>query len=316
LKLAIHQNLIKISFAIARRFENSLLFCPKRKKMMRYFILLFSILAMVSCNSEETGKREENQEIAKLRNELRRLEMENAEKEALIEESLGLFSEIQENVIKIQHKENEIRIISEKGVKDNSQKEWLRQELKNIQFLMEENNRKIKNLNRQLEGKEEKLGNLYQMIESLQEKLVAQDALIQELRTSLANQDQDYSKLFDAYIEQSAIAEAARRELAKAYYVYGSLEELKRNNVIVQTKGFIGIGKKSQLKDGFNEDYFTPIDRFERKKIQIVGKKIQIVSDHPSSSYEIIDHGNSKVINILNAHEFWKIGKYLVVIVE
>lgn len=284
---------------------------------MRYiFILMFAIVALISCKSQDAGTPEENQEIAKLRNELRRLEMENAEKDALIEESLGIFSEIQENVAKIQHKENEIRLISEKGVKDGSQKDWLLQELKNIQFLREENNKKIKNLSKQLEGREEQLGNLYQMIESLQEKLVAQDALINELQRSLTNQDQDYSKLFDAYIEQSTIAEAARKELAKAYYVYGSMDELKKNNVIVQTKGFIGIGKKSELKDGFNQDYFTPIDKFEKKKIQIVGKRINIISDHPSASYEIIDQGNSKTINILNAYEFWKISKYLVVIVE
>jgi chromosome segregation ATPase len=285
--------------------------------MLKYFVFGFLVSSVLfSCSSEPENAKEENQEIARLRNELRRLEMENAEKDALVEESLGVFSEIQENVARIQHKENEIRLITEKGASTGSEKEWLLQELQNIQFLREENNRKIKNLNKQLEGREEQIGQLYQMIEALKEQLMAQDALIAELQNSLSKQDEDYSKLFDAYIEQSNTAESARKELAKAFYVYGTLDELKKNNVIVQSKGFIGIGKKASIKDGFNEDYFTAIDKFEKKKIQIVGKKINVMSDHPSSSYEIIDQGNTKTINILNVYEFWKLSKYLVVVVE
>lgn len=285
--------------------------------MLKYFVFGFLVSSfLLSCSSEPEVSKEENQEIARLRNELRRLEMENAEKDALVEESLGVFSEIQENVARIQHKENEIRLITEKGASTGPEKEWLLQELQNIQFLREENNRKIKNLNKQLEGREEQIGQLYQMIEALKEQLMAQDALISELQNSLSNQDEDYSKLFDAYIEQSNTAESAKKELAKAFYVYGTLDELKKNNVIVQSKGFIGIGKKASIKDGFNEDYFTAIDKFEKKKIQIVGKKINIMSDHPSSSYEIVDQGNTKTINILNVYEFWKLSKYLVVVVE
>ena len=285
--------------------------------MMKLNLLLllgfFSML--LSCKSDAPST-EENQEIVRLRNEIRQLEMQNSEKDLLIDESLSLFNEIQENIARIQHKELEIRFLSEGGANNPQQKEWMLQELQNIQFLREENAKKIKALNAQIKGKEAQIGQLYQMIESLQERIISQDELILNLRNLLVNQDEDYSKLFDAYMEQTEIASTTRRELAKAYYVYGSLDELKKNNVVVQSKGFIGMGKKSSLKDGFNEDYFTPIDKFENKKIQIIGKKIQIISDHPSASYKIIDNGNNKTIDIVNPYEFWKISKYLVVIVD
>ena len=285
--------------------------------MMKLNLLLllgfFSML--LSCKSDAPST-EENQEIARLRNEIRQLEMQNSEKDLLIDESLSLFNEIQENIARIQHKELEIRFLSEGGANNPQQKEWMLQELQNIQFLREENAKKIKALNAQIKGKEAQIGQLYQMIESLQERIISQDELILNLRNLLVNQDEDYSKLFDAYMEQTEIAATTRRELAKAYYVYGSLDELKKNNVVVQSKGFIGMGKKSSLKDGFNEDYFTPIDKFENKKIQIIGKKIQIISDHPSASYKIVDNGNNKTIDIVNPYEFWKISKYLVVIVD
>jgi hypothetical protein len=167
-----------------------------------------------------------------------------------------------------------------------------------------------------LVGKEQELSQLTAMLESLQEKILAQEVLIEELQNLLGRQDQEYSKLFDAYVEQSTLAQSAKKELAQAFYVYGSIEELKKNNVIVQSKGFIGIGKKSSIKDGFNEDYFTPINRFTQTSIQIVANKMQIVSDHPSSSYEIKDSGKSKTIQISNPSAFWKISKYLVIIVE
>jgi DNA repair exonuclease SbcCD ATPase subunit len=278
-------------------------------------IFLFALLALFSCKSD-TSNTEENQEIVRLRNEIRNLELAQAEKDALINESLELFNEIQENIARIQNKEVEIRLMAEGGKNNTNQREWMLQELQKIQFLREENARKIKSLNTQIQGKENQIGQLHQMIENLQERILAQDELILTLRNILVNQDEEYSKLFDAYMEQADLAEKSRKELSKAFYVYGSLDELKKNNVVVQTKGFIGMGKKSSLKDGFNEDYFTPIDKFEKKNILIVGKKIQIISDHPSSSFTIIDNGNNKNISISNPYEFWKISKYLVVVVE
>jgi hypothetical protein len=281
----------------------------------RSFIIL-GVLILISACKSEVSNTDENQEIARLKNQVRQLELESTEKDAMINDALGLFNEIQENVAHIQHKEMEIRLMSEGGAINPKQKEWMLQELQNIQFLREENAKKIKSLNAQIKGKETQIGQLYQMIETLQERIIAQDELIMTLRNSLVNQDEDYSKLFDAYLEQTEIAESTRKELAKAFYVYGTLDELKKNNVVVQSKGFIGMGRKSTLKDGFNEEYFTPIDKFEKKKIQVIGKKIQIISDHPSSSYQIIDNGSNKTINILNPHEFWKISKYLVIIVD
>ena len=278
-------------------------------------IFLFALLAFASCKSD-TSNTEENQEIVRLRNEIRNLELAQAEKDALINESLDLFNEIQENIARIQNKEVEIRLMAEGGKNNTNQREWMLQELQKIQILREENTRKIKSLNTQIQGKENQIGQLHQMIENLQERIVAQDELILTLRNILVNQDEEYSKLFDAYMEQADLAEKSRKELSRAFYVYGSLDELKKNNVVVQTKGFIGMGKKSSLKDGFNEDYFTPIDKFEKKNIQIIGKKIQVISDHPSSSFTIIDNGNNKTISISNPYEFWKISKYLVVVVE
>lgn len=277
-------------------------------------ILSILLFGLFSCKSEST-ENGNNQEIARLRNQIRQLKLNQSEKDVLIDESLLLFSEIQENVARIQNKEQEIRINASESGNKNS-KDWVLQELKNIQFLREENRRKINTLNKEVSGKELQIGQLHEMIVSLQEQIASQEALLNALQKSLANQDSDYSKLLDAYMEQAYIADAQKKELNTAYYVYGTLQELKENNVVVQNKGFIGIGKQSSLKDHFNQDYFTAIHKFEKNDIQIIGSKIKLISDHPSSSYEIVENGKNKTLKIKQPIEFWKISKYLVIQVK
>jgi len=98
------------------------------------FIFISLIFVLASCKSD-TPKTEDNQEIARLKNQIRQLEMENSEKDDLINESLSLFNEIQENIARIQNKEIEIRLMSEGGKRNGNQREWMLQELQNIQFL-------------------------------------------------------------------------------------------------------------------------------------------------------------------------------------
>jgi hypothetical protein len=84
------------------------------------------------------------------------------------------------------------------------------------------------------------------MVNRLADQVQSQeDLIITSLQTELADMDREYSKLFDAYMEQSQLALETMKELNKVFYVYGTLDELKQNNVVVQEGGFIGIGKKA-----------------------------------------------------------------------
>lgn len=281
-------------------------------------LVISSLLLLTACNNEKAVDLpvEDGGEIAKLRNEVRALEMEMSEKDSMLNESISTFNEIQENVAKISLKEREIRIKSGDVNLNQEDKQWIIQEIQNINFLREENIKKVNKLNKELQAKDLKINDLQLMVNRLAEQVQSQEDLIASLQVELANLDREYSKLFDAYMEQAELALETMRELNKVYYVYGSLEELKKNNVIVQEGGFIGIGKKASIKDGFNEEYFTETDKHKTKKITVIGKKIRVISDHPSSSYSVEEKGGTKIITIKNVADFWKISKYLVVIVE
>jgi hypothetical protein len=281
-------------------------------------IFLATVLITASCttDSETVLTPEEGEQVAKLRNELRTMELEIAEKDSMLNESISTFNEIQENVAKISLKEQEIRIRSGDMNLSEDNKQWIIQEIQNINFLREENIRKVNALNKQLGEKDLKINDLQTLVNRLAEQVQSQEDMIASLQSELADLDREYSRLFDAYMEQSELALETMKELNKVFYVYGSLKELKENNVVVQEGGFIGMGKKTAIKDGFNEDYFTAVDKHKTNKITIVGNKIRLISDHPSSAYSIEDKGATKVITILDAKSFWKISKYLVVVVD
>jgi predicted nucleic acid-binding Zn-ribbon protein len=283
------------------------------KQLVQFFLLL---VLLSSCTTETTGESTNNEEVERLQNELNALQSDIEEKDALLNESIATFNEIQENVAKISLKEQEIRLRSGDANQTPDQKAWILEELKHINFLREENIRKINNLNKQLKDRDVKITELQTMVNRLADQVQSQEDLIASLQTELADMDREYSKLFDAYLEQSQLAVETMKELNKVFYVYGTLDELKQNNVVVQEGGFIGIGKKAAIKDGFNEDYFTAADKHKLTKITVVGKKLRMISDHPSNSFKIEDKGGSKVIQITKPNEFWKISKYLVVIVD
>lgn len=284
---------------------------------MKYLIPFFILLVLVSsCTTESVRETTDNEEVVRLQNELKTLQAEIDERDALLNESISTFNEIQENVAKISLKEQEIRLKSGDANLTPDQKEWILEELKHINYLREENIRKINSLNKQIKDRDIRIVELQTMVNRLADQVQSQEDLIASLQTELADMDREYSKLFDAYMEQSQLAVETMKELNKVYYVYGTLDELKQNNVVVQEGGFIGIGKKAAIKDGFNEDYFTAADKHKLNKITVVGKKLRIISDHPSDSYKIEEKGGSKVIQITKPSEFWKISKYLVVIVD
>lgn len=101
------------------------------------------------------------------------------------------------------------------------------------------------------------------------------------------------------------------------FYAYGTEKELEAAGVIVRVGGFIGMGKKPELKGDFNDEYFTEIDMMQQKTIDVEGgKEYRIITDHPSASYEVVTNGTQHQIKIKDPKNFWKVSKYLVVIVE
>ncbi len=277
-------------------------------------ILLFGIL--FSCQQKsENGSN--NEGVNKdLENKISQLEFENAQKDSVINESLAFFNEIQANLEAIGMRKDKIRNLSEGSELEPDDKKWILEEIRRINYLREDNSRLVKRLNEQLDKNGVRIKELEVMVESLLQDIKWKDMQIATLQEELDRLDSQYSALFDAYQEQSIKVDQLQNKLNKVYYAYGSSEELETNKIISKKNGFIGIGRRLELRSDFNTEYFTEGNLAKMKSLDVRGENARFLTDHPPSSYTIVPTPTGARIKISDPSEFWKISKYLVVLVD
>ena len=121
----------------------------------------------------------------------------------------------------------------------------------------------------------------------------------------LAQKDTEISKL---RVQNNA--------LNKVHFAIGTFEDLKAKGLVEKEGGFLFFGRKKALVDDPSEAQFAEIDGRQLRKLPIEAKKLELVSDHPSDSYAIVqdeENEDMKYLEILDANEFWRISKYLVI---
>lgn len=279
-------------------------------------IAVCAAIVLNSCKSDSADSQTDGAKQKDLENRIEQLELENSMKDSVINESLSYFNEIRSNLESISIRKDQLKVLSADPELSVDDKQWILEEIKRINFLREENARKVTELNEQLSKNGVKIRQLEIMIESLLKDIQWKDDQISLLQTELNNLDQEYSKLFDAYQVQSIKLDQMREELNKVFYAYGSEKELSQNKVIEKQNGFIGIGRKTELREDFNEKYFTEINASRTKEIIIRGENLRFITNHPISSYQLEEGSNKTKLKILDGSEFWKLSKYLVIVVD
>ena len=288
--------------------------------MKNFLAITAMAFLLVACSGEEGGSSEsidgDSEEVARLKSDMRELENKLAEKDSVLNETIMIFNEIEQNLAMINLKEDEIRFRSNDIELEEDGKQWIIQEIQNINYLREANQKKVEELNVALQNKDLQIEEFQNMITNLMNKIQVQEEEIEMLRVELADLDREYVELLEAYQEQTEITTEILKTLNQGYYAYGTKKELEANDVIVREGGFLGINKKTQLADNMNDEYFTQIDIMKTETIQVTGKKVTFVTDHPSSAYDIQSSGQNHTIKIHDPKSFWKVSKYLVVVVD
>jgi len=234
----------------------------------------------------------------------------------MLNTSLEFYNQIRTNLEAIELKQHEIRLRASDPEQSESDKEWILDQINFINFLRTENAKKVRQLLQKLNLKDQTISELEAMTQDLLKTLDAKEFQLSELTHELSTLNESYSKLFDAYQEKHELAEVLRDDLNRVYYSYGTLYELKKNHVIEQKQGFIGINRNIRVAGNLNQKYFSTLDMREDIEIFIEGSKPQFITDHPSDSYTLVPIGKNTKIQIKNPHEFWKVSKYLVVLVK
>lgn len=283
--------------------------------MSKFLSVLILVFVVFSCKQEPTTG-DDSGGNTELENKIKQLELNNAMKDSVINESLAFFNEIQSNLEAIGIRKDEIRAKSENQEVSADDKRWILEEIQHINHLREENAGKVRQLQTQMKKNGLKIQELDLMIESLMKDIQWKDEQISLLQNELDNLDKEYSVLFDAYQEQAIQLDVVTEEMNTVYYAYGSSKELQDNKIIEKKNGFLGMGKKTELTANINDSYFTKINAKKKTKINIEGSDVQFITYHPRSSYKLELNGARTTIVILDASQFWKISKYLVVVID
>lgn len=246
-----------------------------------------------------------------------------ANSDSTIDAMLKAFNDIQENLLEIKVREGKIQIESSEIDKDNPQEQIIA-DIQILNNLMMENEIKLKQLNQSLGQSKSKNSEFRRLILNLNKQLEEKNKEIYSLNEELKLKQLEIEGLYfrlDSSGYENTVLETELdnkiNELNRAFYTYGTSKELIEKNVISKEGGFFGLGKSKNLKDQFNDNYFTEIDVREQKSFLIYAEKAELITNHPTNSYKLMGM-ESRVDSLLitDPEEFWKASKYLVIVID
>ena len=248
----------------------------------------------------------------------------NAEKDSLMQ----LMSDIADGMQQIKELEDIVSVNNLSG-ETADRKKQLRDDIVLIQQSINKHKNRLAELEKRLKQSTNYNSKMEKSIANLKMQLDDQQKTINNLTEQLAaahiqikNLNQSVDSLNTVNKAVTREKEAAQEEskqltnevnnLNTCYYVVGSKKELKAHKII--ESGFL---RKTKILQGdFEMSYFTKADRRTLNEIPLHSKKAQLMTNHPSDSYEIVDHGNVKTLHILNPARFWEKSNFLVVKVD
>ncbi len=282
------------------------------KVLATAFLLSTASLNFTSCGDKE---KEVNPLADSLKGVTSELSGKLNEKEAAMQEFIGAFNEIQENLNAIKQKEKIVTTASSGG--DVKSKEGqIKEDIQAIYDLMTKNKNRIGSLSKKLKDSNLKLNGMEKMIENLQNSINIKDGEISDLKSKVESLNIELTNLNTNYKSIETESTQKTEVINTAYYAIGTAKELKEKNVISREGGFIGIGKTTKVKDDFNKEYFTKVNIEQTASINIGAKKAKVVTIHPKKSYKLTGDKTVEKLEILDAKDFWSASKYLVIIID
>jgi len=283
--------------------------------MKKIIFALFIALAVFACKNAETEKENED-----LKNENKSMHGEIAMKDTSIMGYILAFNEIQESLDSIKQKEKIITLNKNKnGELHQDIKDEIKEDILLIYKKLQHNKAVLAGMTKRMTKATKKIAELEKFITRLNEQLNQKDAEIENLKGELEKLNIQIGDLKASMDSVKVVKDSVVTQINTAYYVIGTDKELREQKVISKAGGFIGIGKMEKLIPDFNKSYFKKIDITKTTKIQIMSKKAEILTTHPSTSYSLDGKDTDKMvesITIKNPKEFWSASKYLVILVK
>ena len=283
-----------------------------------------ALLFVTSCNVERSDKYQA------LLAERDSLYTEAVAAKGGFDQALNTINEIENALESVRAQENIIMMENQEG---NTNKAV--SEINAIQQTLQENRQKIENLEKQLAEQGVTSKALNQTVSRLKKQLEEKDTYISSLKdelqqskeqiatlndqvTDLSNNINELNSNLDVMTVQNAAQQATIENqdamLNTVWVCIAPQQTLVDKGIL--SKG--GLFKSSELtKQGYDKSQFAEIDKREVESIPLNTKKPTIMTNHPESSYQIVEaEGGNKVLEILYKESFWSMSNYLVVSIK
>jgi hypothetical protein len=292
--------------------------------MKKLIVVILGVMILGACHNYK-------KDAAKLQMEKDSLEQAASFRDSSIATFLNDFSEIQANLDSIKQLEKIVSVQSGSNRElSSSQKQIIIEDIATIHQLLQKNKeltaslqKKLRNSNMKNAQLEKTLAGLELMVKDMEVQLQQKDVVIadltnnvKKLNINIAELNQKIEDVETESQEKSQIILEQTDELNTAFYAFGTMKELKDNDIIEKSGGLIGIGKTPVMKKDFNRDYFTEIDIRDFEFLRLMTKKAKLVTVHPEGSYHFSGEKSADTLFIDNSSEFWKVSKFLVVVTD
>lgn len=283
---------------------------------MKNLILIFVLfMTIVSC-----GRKQKEAAIASLaisNDSLMRI-VEN--RDSIMNDALFTISDISASLAAIKAKEGVVISNIEIG---KTSKEQIKEDLEMISRLLDQKKEAFAKLSKatsQLKSANVKIDGLNKLIEQLRAELADRDKTITSMLENIDNlkqQIQLLSKDVERVNRDNAQLDRVLTEttdnLNTAYYIVGSEKELISSGVL-EKKG--GIARTLVVNPNVDKSKLVKIDIRSLDRVEIKGKRVEIIGSFPSSSYTLVEGEGRKAVEALvidDKAEFWKNSKVLVI---
>jgi len=251
------------------------------------------------------------------------------QKDSIMFDMDNSFLEIENNLKSIKEKRNQISMVQAEGGKNR--KQAIIADINFLDNLVDENNKKIADLEQKLRKSglsaktyEKRLQALTETIESqnleiaeLKKVVEAKNMTLAELDSKILNLNSNLAQQSDTINYKQKVIVDKTDKLNTAHVVLGTFKELKAEGILNREGGVLGLGTNKAIQENFDPKHFTELDIRKTKTIAVNAKKAVVISEHPLSSYKLVEeNGQIAYLQIENPEEFWRISKYAIIQVK
>ncbi len=273
------------------------------------------VLALASCGENSSAYKALQAKYDSVNLVNQAYESDLSETDSLVASVLNNFQDIASvgQMIDTSRARGEVKMSEKERIKDNvtlitdklrSSAEALDVLTKKLEASGAENTR----LRRTLTALKRELATQHERVLALTEELQRKDLAIGLLDSMVTSLNSDVERLGETTRRQTETLAAQEAELNTVRYCIGTARDLKDYNILKGSK---------VSTDQVDPNYFTTADLRNLTQIPLMSKKAQLLTVHPSSSYELIADGDKMLtLNIKNPQAFWSNAKTLIIRVD